>query len=354
METLKMERAKSTPYLAGFPSEHKDSGKSSNLEGIDSFVAENVSRDDMLKESVPLTLNLRRKHKSCPSLPGAVQLAELGSPYPSPANNFSASNSEYEPDSPTSMASSTSLAADEKRRSFLIEDGVDFADSKIESEIVRHFKGQHRVHFASEVTEVASNPESALEAVKGKEGEEFDTALGPNDGVLHSEGMSDRQMHVKELKPNVEHQSRSKAIVLRHDFNHRNYEQNYQADAQRRYFSTDAYGDDEEEEEDEKSKGNDLGTANGYGNELQFEMDDIPSRHQSRRADNPYLRAGNNVDHSSSEEDRDEAGNLNSDTSGQKFSDNLPLYQRSPGSCSPRRSHEYIYLEKEDSVEVST
>ena len=382
---MKLSRTKSSPFINTFGTRklQKVAGKDSDIKTRYLDDSENVSKDDLLNEKKTLTLDLPKRHKSCPSLPGAVQFAEAGLPYSGFSKDISASNSEYDLDSPTSMASSTSFSdaksytSDDKRKSLIIDDDVDFADSKIDSENVRHVKGQHRVHFAKDVAEVGSfnsisevthYMENRLHVKRLKE-EGFENRM--DNCTFDSKDRPSTEVKSEDLKPAIE--DRAHALLeekpnlqcLADDFNPnfigpsskgQNPESRLNTFAPKQGFNSDFNDEFENTNVDKESE---------Y-NELQFEIDDIPSK---QSPEDGRLEAVNSDSQSSSDESGGEDSNnlqfpmddvtpvsddVNMSGSGQRVTENYSLPTRSSGGCSPRRAQDYLYLDKEDSVEVKT
>jgi len=352
MDVMKMQRAKSNPYIASFGLKNKDTAENSETKSSDLFHEKNASKDDLMGNEIQSSLSLRKKHKSCPSIPGAMQLAELDSPYPSPSKEISASNSEYDLDSIGSIASSTtsmtdvkSNASEEKRKSLVVDEMLDFTDAKVESEFAKQSKGQHRVHFAAQVTvDQESIPNGDLE----KEGGPFGNFESQSNGNFSPVDKLNNQMPVGDMKPAMKDQAvvrneipseeRFSKLLVDSEYQNGISFSNPSAAARRNRFSN-FEDDDDEESEDRNSLGDD--------NELQFEMEDIPSRLHSGHS---HLGAQVNGDDALSDglvDMDDDFNNLqfqmdetdNNCAAEQRVNDSFStLHQRSSGSCSPRRT----------------
>ena len=146
-----MRRAKSNPLL-GPNAPPLDSERNQAT----SSTYESLHEDETHNRKTLLKLEIHKRHMSCPSILSELadgQSAEIDSPCSSINVDFSASNSEYEPDSPISVTSSTSFG-DFKDNGRDNEDNVDLVlKYKSEFEGILSKTG-HKVHFANEISKL--------------------------------------------------------------------------------------------------------------------------------------------------------------------------------------------------------
>ena len=306
-----MQKSKSIPSLASIGSKNKNIVDDSEIRNSDRFLEENLGKDGVRGRTKSLTLNFSGKNKSWPSIPRAIRLSDLDSPSASPLKDTSASNSEYDLDSPKSMASSISFSdaksipGDEKRRSLIIDEGMVFTDSKIDSEGAKHVKGQHKVHFANEIAEVAVDEESIS---RGDEEVE-----GGNDAISHSENGFNSQMHAGAVKLTIGHHvwengMPSKGMHVRplegQKIENEKHLRIPNSIAQERHVNNYNYDDSGEESESKKNN-----IASESDHELQFEIDDIPS---GRQRHNSHTKSEDDENETSSEGFNNETDDLSS------------------------------------------
>ena len=355
MDVMKMQRTKSIPSIASFGSKTRDTAESPEAKSTVLFHAKDSSKDDLSENEIQSSLSLRKRHKSWPSIPGAMRLGELDSPYPSPSKEISASNSEYDLDSIGSIASSAtsmtdvkSNASEEKRKSLVVDEGLDFTDAKVESEFAKQSRGQHRVHFANDITPVTVDQGSTPNGDLEKEGRPFANFDSQISGNFSPVDKLNSQVEVGDIKPAIEDQAfvenktpleerYNKLLVHSENRNGISFS-NPSAAVRRRRFNS--FQDDDDEESEDK---NSLGDAN----ELQFEMEGIPSRLHSGLS---HLEAQVNGDDASSDglsDMVDDFSNMqfqmdetdDNCASEQRVNDGFStLHHRSSGSCSPRRT----------------
>lgn len=401
---MKLQQVNSSPFVDASSSNYKR--KDTERVSSDLVISRRISKEEMMARKSKLDLTFPKRHKSCPSLPGAVKLAAIDSPY----SCTSKESSENEFDSPRSSVSSTSVG---ELKSFPTDEGQQpHVPDNIEyySQHPKQEKGQHRVHFASEVDEYVGNESKALsEAASISQGEEreereiLDNAIKYHEVNITPEAdfTSDNSHQslkyiageeyltsVKQFEeqPNAsllgrEGPFRSKLNSDQRDEDISANEQFISAVVARKNADDNLDGkSDDEKSDDEKSddeKSDDDNAKNGIDlNELQFEIDDIPPTKKQ-----PILKESHSRKDSSSLSDGSIDGTESGDSLqfemddvtpiasvegqfiqptdsngaiGHKVTDNFGLPSMAPGGCSPRRSQDYLYLDKEDSVEVTT
>ena len=306
-----MQKAKSTPHIASIPPKNRHIENNSEVRKSDHFLEGNLGKDGVRERTQSLTLNFSGKNKSWPSIPRAIRFSELYSPNASPSKDTSASNSEYDLDSPRSAASSISITdtrsipGDEKRRSLIVDEGMDFTDSKIDSEHARHVRGQHKVHFANEISQVVVDEDSNSRGDKGIEGR--------NNMVVSSENRVNSQLHAGDMKLPIGHPVRENGVPSKEmpveplqsqKIEKKKHSNNPNSIAQELFVNN--YDHDDSGEESEGKKVN---IANDSDHELQFEIDDIPS---GRRRQNSHSKSEDDENDASSEDFNDEADELSS------------------------------------------
>lgn len=404
-----MHRAKSSPFIGIYQKDRSQKDVDSHYESRVDQETERQGIRDWTGKMKTLRLIVPERHKSCPSIPSKVQSTEAISPTSCLSKDISASNSEYEIDSPRSTASSTSFSdvksytSDEKRRSFAFNEG-DFAET--ENEPTRQSKGLHRVHFAKDIDEfddsvgksgdpssiddslaTAPNESATCASEKADEGDKRETS-GDGDNSSADEFLLEEfpyltkhgaPKHLDE-KPDARFLAgpdfllfNLKGVDRRHDLDSYHYPGISGLLAPVHERSSDFSRDSNGVSDSKVSK-----KANSF-NELQFEMDDMPAAEEERGSISPPPVDGetsSSVDDSNDGvDDVDnlqfamdevtpvsgegvqnplEEGNDASLTLGQKIGENFTLPTRSSGGCSPRRSQDYLYREQDESVEVTT